>query len=149
MIQHMKNNPTKWGYKVWVITDISGYTFDFNIYTGKSSTNSSEQGLSFDVVMELVAPFQFQGYKLLQITSIRALVCLMCSLKWEFVQQELFALIVLEYLIVLQELMKTKTARGTGYYVHESSTTYICWRDVRVVTMITTAYPGHYEHYVT
>ena len=52
---------------------------------------------------------------------------------------------------MLQELMKTKTARGTGYYyyVHESSTTYICWRDVRVVTMITTAYPGHYEHYVT
>ena len=49
---------------MWVITDISGYTFDFSIYTGKSSTNSPEQGVSFDVVMELAAPFQFQGYKL-------------------------------------------------------------------------------------
>ena len=55
---------TKWGFKVWVVADISGYTFDFNIYTGRSSTNSSEQGLSFNVVMELVAPFQFQGYEL-------------------------------------------------------------------------------------
>ena len=45
--------------------------------------------------------------------------------------------------------MKANTPRGTGYYVHESTTTYVCWRDVRVVTVITTAYPGHYEHHVT
>ena len=64
MIQYMKNKPTKWGFKLWVIADISGYTCDFNIYTGKRSTESSEQGLCFDMVMELVAPFEFQGYAL-------------------------------------------------------------------------------------
>ena len=63
----------------------------------------------------------------LQITSIRALVYLMCSFEVgirvtgtlrtnrtgvpESVAQ------------VKQELMKTRTARGTGYYVHESSIT--------------------------
>ena len=46
---------------MWVI---SGYTCDFNIYTCKGSTPSSEQSLSFDVVMKLVAPFEFQGYEL-------------------------------------------------------------------------------------
>ena len=153
MIQYMKDKPTKWGFKVWVIADISGYTCDFNIYTGKGSTPSSEQGLSFDVVMELVAPFEFQGYELftdnfysspslfdaLLEVGIRATGTLRTNRTGvpESVVQ------------VKQELMKTKTARGTGYYVHESSTTYVCWRDVRVVTVITTAYPGHYEHYVT
>lgn len=138
---------------MWDVADISGYTFDFNIYTGKSSTNSSEQGLSFNVVMELVAPFQFQGYELfienfysrpsLFDAFLKVGICATETLRTNR------AGVPDSVIQVKQELMKTKTARGTGYYVHESSTTYICWRDVRVVTMITTVYPGHYEHYVT
>lgn len=30
MIQYMKNKPTKWGFKLWVIADPSGFTCDFN-----------------------------------------------------------------------------------------------------------------------
>ena len=41
---------------------MSGYTIDFNIYTGKSSEHT-DHGLSHDVVMELVQPFAFQGYQ--------------------------------------------------------------------------------------
>ena len=35
--------------------------------------------------------------------------------------------------------------RGTGYHVRNSSTVYVCWRDVRVVTLISTPYPSHSE----
>ena len=36
-----------------------------------------------------------------------------------------------------------KADRGTGYYIRTSSTVYVCWRDVRVVTIISTACFGH------
>ena len=52
----------KWGFKLWVLADMSGYTTDFNIYTGKSAERT-DKGLSHDVVMELVQPFAFQGYQ--------------------------------------------------------------------------------------
>jgi len=35
LIQYMRNKPTKWGFKLWAIADPSGYTLDFNVYTGK------------------------------------------------------------------------------------------------------------------
>ena len=111
---------------MWVI---SGYTCNFNIYTCKGSTPSSEQSLSFDVVMKLVAPFEFQGYELftdnfysspslfdalLEVgIHVTGTLCTNHTGVPESVVQ------------VKQELMKTKTACGTGYYVHESSTTYV------------------------
>ena len=33
--QYIKDKPTKWGFKLWVLADSqSGYTVDFNVYTG-------------------------------------------------------------------------------------------------------------------
>ena len=60
--QYMRNKPTKWGFKYWVLADITGYTVDFNIYLGKV-TASSGKGLSYDVVMDLIQPYSFQGYE--------------------------------------------------------------------------------------
>ncbi len=51
--QYIKNKPTKWGIKLFVLCDSNGYTVDFNIYTGKSRVVSGK-GLSFDAVMSLV-----------------------------------------------------------------------------------------------
>ena len=39
-VQYMKDKPVKWGFKFWVIADPSGYTVDFNLYTGKSADSS-------------------------------------------------------------------------------------------------------------
>lgn len=58
--QYIRNTPTKWGFKYWVLADPTGYTVDFNLYCGKERTVPlSGQGLSYDV-MELVQPFQLQ-----------------------------------------------------------------------------------------
>ena len=61
--QYIRNKPTKWGFKYWVIADVTGYTVDFNLYIGKA-TESSGNGLGFDVVMELIHQYAFQGYEL-------------------------------------------------------------------------------------
>ena len=40
--------------------------------------------------------------------------------------------------------------RGSGYYHRPNNLpiVYVCWKDVRVVKVISTAYPGHSEHSV-
>jgi len=51
MTQFMKDKPTRWGFKLFVLADSrNGYTVDFSIYTGKSSIPSGH-GLSHDAVM--------------------------------------------------------------------------------------------------
>ncbi|KAL4009424.1 hypothetical protein ACER0C_003276 [Sarotherodon galilaeus] len=51
--QYIKSKPTKWGIKLFVLSDNPGYTVDFNIYTGRS-TLVTGKGLSFDAVMALI-----------------------------------------------------------------------------------------------
>nr|XP_023699516.1 piggyBac transposable element-derived protein 4-like [Paramormyrops kingsleyae] len=54
MTQYMKNKPTKWGFKLFVLADSSnGYTVDFAVYTGKNIFPTG-QGLSYDSVMSLI-----------------------------------------------------------------------------------------------
>lgn len=60
--QYIRNKPTKWESKYWVLADSTGYTVDFDLYIGKS-TQSSGKGLSYDVVMKLLEPYFFQGYE--------------------------------------------------------------------------------------
>ena len=64
--QFIKDKPTKWGIKLWVLADSSnGYTVDFNIYIGRAAGQSiCEHGLVYDVVMLLMAPYLGKGYHL-------------------------------------------------------------------------------------
>lgn len=52
--QYNKDKPTKWGLKLWVLADSdTGYTYNFNVYLGKTRTRTSRKGLGYDVVIEL------------------------------------------------------------------------------------------------
>ena len=64
--QFIKDKPTKWGIKLWVLADSSnGYTVDFNIYIGRAAGQTiGEHGLGYDVVMRLMAPYFGKGYHL-------------------------------------------------------------------------------------
>ena len=62
--QYLRNKPTKWGFKFWVLADPTGYTVDFNLYCVKHRVIPlSAHGLSYNVVMELIGPFCYQGYR--------------------------------------------------------------------------------------
>ena len=64
--QFMKDKPTKWGIKLWVLADSSnGYTVDFNIYIGRAAGREiSANGLGYDAVMRLMTPYYGKGYHL-------------------------------------------------------------------------------------
>jgi len=52
--QYIKDKPTKWGFKLFVLADSSlGYTWNFTIYEGKSQSNTGH-GLSYSAVMGLL-----------------------------------------------------------------------------------------------
>ncbi|KAM3871364.1 piggyBac transposable element-derived protein 4-like [Diretmus argenteus] len=57
MTQYMKDKPTRWGIKLFVLADSdNGYTVNFNVYIGKSHKPTSEHGLSYYAVMDLIQP---------------------------------------------------------------------------------------------
>ena len=65
--QYIKDKPTKWGIKLWVLADsANGYTCDFAVYTGRIPDDQlpREHGLGYDVVIKLVEPLVNQGYHL-------------------------------------------------------------------------------------
>lgn len=102
-----------------------GYTVDFDIYTGKSA-DKSDSGLSHDVVMRLVKPLVFQGYKLYVdnfYSSLNLFVNLLdhgitatgtfCSNRCGLPPGVVALKLALE---------KSKAPRGTGYYYRDDKT---------------------------
>ena len=78
--QYIRDKPTKWGMKLWVLAD-SSTGYDFDVYLGKN-TASSGFGLAYDVVMNLVKSIVNQGYYLLFdifYTSVQLLRDLICK----------------------------------------------------------------------
>ena len=60
--QFIKDKPTRWGMKLWVLADSrSGYTYDFEVYTGKGLP-VSKNGLAYDVVIRLWRSLEKQRY---------------------------------------------------------------------------------------
>ena len=50
--------------KIWVLAEsTTGYTYDYEVYTGRSNVKSVN-GLGYDVVMKLCKSFNGQGYRL-------------------------------------------------------------------------------------
>ena len=47
--QYMKDKPSKWGLKYWVISDPSAYTKDFNLYLSAAQSGRSEHGLAYEL----------------------------------------------------------------------------------------------------
>ena len=144
--QYMRNKPTKWGFKLWVLADMTGYTVDFNIYTGRS-TERSDSGLSHDVVMQLVPPLAFQGYQLYCDNFYSSPTLFQALLSLEIRATGTFRTnrkeIPSDVLSLKSHL--EKSVRGTGYYIRDGSTqiVYCMWKDTRVVSVMSTCHPGH------
>ena len=48
--------PRKWGFKLWGRTGVSGFLYDFNIYSGKAEEKcKSVYGVSWEVVLQMAS----------------------------------------------------------------------------------------------
>ena len=148
--QYMRNKPTKWGFKFWVLADSTGYTCDFNLYYGQRNTDSSSgHGLSYDVVKELLQHYHNQGYYLF-VDNFYTSPVLVDFLKGVGIRTTGTLRVnrknVPTEVKELQAVLKGKhVPRGSGYYIRPagSSNVYVCWRDSDCVTLMSNAYPGH------
>uniref|UniRef100_A0A3Q1HBI0 Uncharacterized protein n=1 Tax=Anabas testudineus TaxID=64144 RepID=A0A3Q1HBI0_ANATE len=63
--QYIKDKPTKWGYKLFVLADSSsGYTWNFFVYSGQSRSPTGNS-LSYSAAMDLLPfPLLGSGYRL-------------------------------------------------------------------------------------
>lgn len=55
--QYIKNKPTKWGFKVWVLLTPQGYVMRENVYLGKKEVRNKEMLLGSQVVMNLLESY--------------------------------------------------------------------------------------------
>ena len=63
--QYIRDKPTKWGIKYWVLGDRSNAdVVDFNICAGRAEGGISQYGLGYDVVRKLMLDYEGQGYHL-------------------------------------------------------------------------------------
>ena len=134
----------------WVIADTTGYTVNFDLYTGRE-TDCSEFGLGYDVVMNLSRPFSFQGYRSYVDNFYASPQLFEDLLGWGITAT---GTLRTNHIGVPNEVKQLKSAlekrsahRGSGYYIRESGfqVVHVCWRDKRTVAAISTAFPGHSE----
>ena len=60
---YIKNKPTKWGVKVFVVCDAeTGYILNFEIYTGYVDLPDDGNGATYHVVIRLLEDYLDQGH---------------------------------------------------------------------------------------
>uniref|UniRef100_A0A671V4K0 PiggyBac transposable element-derived protein domain-containing protein n=1 Tax=Sparus aurata TaxID=8175 RepID=A0A671V4K0_SPAAU len=126
MTQYMKDKPTKWGMKLFVLAEsCSGYTLRFQIYTGKTNT-ASEHGLSYDVVMNLIQPSCLgTGYHIYMDNFYSSPKLFMDLAKMKFGAGRANAL-------------TKKSERGSVRWIREGPLVFVKWMDTREVSVCST-----------
>ncbi|KAL2088021.1 hypothetical protein ACEWY4_016849 [Coilia grayii] len=146
--QYMKDKPTKWGYKLFVVADSSnGYTWDFFVYEGKGMSIS--KGLSYDSVMQLVDTRVLgQGYKLFVdnfYTSPALFKDLLAKKVWACgtIREQR-----LGYPRRRPGGLTNRSPRGTICWIREGPLVFVQWKDTRDVRFCSTIHPAHSNYFV-
>ena len=146
--QYIKNKPVKFGIKLWVLADShNGYTYNFDIYTGKSTSGQpSENGLGYDVVMRLLTPLLHQGYHLFvdnfytSIKLIKDLFHLGTPGCGTTVQNRR------SFPVTMKDGKKwaRKKNRGDMRWTRDGSCLIMQWKDSKVVTVLSSIHNANY-----
>nr|XP_046253824.1 piggyBac transposable element-derived protein 4-like [Scatophagus argus] len=143
MTQYMKNKPTKWGMKLFVLAESSsGYTIRFSIYTGRSMA-ASEHGLSYDVVMNLIRPsYLGTGYHIYMDNFYTSPKLFMDLASMKFGACGTYRENRKGCPRGRANALTKKSERGSVRWIREGPLVFVKWMDVREVSVCSTIHPA-------
>ena len=140
--QYIRDKPTKWGIKYWVLADsCNAYVVDFNIYAGRAEGGISNHGLGYDVLRKLMWDYENQGYHLF-CDNLYSSVTLARHL---YERGILYTGTILETRRDFPASLKggkewaKKKARGAMRWERDPPVLALQWLDNKVVSMISTS----------
>ncbi|XP_051502197.1 piggyBac transposable element-derived protein 4-like [Myxocyprinus asiaticus] len=143
MKQYMRNKPTRWGFKLFVLADSNGYTCDFNIYTGKSLSRSGK-GLGYDAVKDLLhVKYLGSGYHLYVDNFYTSRVLFLDLYKMHFGACGTVRENRQGCLKSIENPMPKNAERGSFRWIRDGNLLFCKWRDTKDVTMCSTIHKAY------
>ena len=138
--QYMKAKPTKWGIKVFVLSDsTNGYVHRFQVYTGKNSSlsGSGEHGLCTQAVLSLMQGIEDRCHKVFMDNYYTSPI-LFLTLYDKKVQACGTAKTYRKW--YPQELAVSDRGKERGWYDYQASPPLLAcaWKDRRIINFLTT-----------
>ena len=138
MKQHMPLKPVKQGFKLWIRADaMTGYVYQFDVYTGRNDSDAGGVGLAARVVQKLAESIHiththlaFDNY----FSSVELLT--------DLLDKDLYATCTVRSNRGLPEIatQRPNLNKGQSEWMTKSSVAYVQWMDTKCVHVLSTAF---------
>ena len=134
------HRPVRWGFKLWRSCDSSnGYTYNLEVDRGKEGNTLCSNGLSYEVIIDLVNGLDNQGYIVYKDNFYTSPILLK-----ELANLGFGAVVTLD----TSRKGVTSCNRGHDVWIRDGVLVFNLWKDIKVVCTLSTVYKGHFDNKV-